>query len=318
MTTSLKIFAGRSHPAFAKAVCGHLGVELGDVTFTKFANENLEVKIEENTRESDVFCIQTATPQNLHESIMELLIMIDTLRYASASRITAVLPYYMYVRSDKKDRPRISITARLLADLLTAAGANRILTMNLHSPQIMGFARIPVDQLDAIPIICDYLAQKPLRNVVAVAPDVGRTKVTEAFARRLNLPVVVLDKRREGANVVIKHIIGDVQGKDVILFDDEVLTGKSLLAGIDALKKRGAKRFMAACVHGVLAADAIDRLEASSVEELVTTDSLPQMRTSPKITVLSVAQLFAEAIKAIHTGGSVSRLFRDERSADRS
>ena len=306
----LKVFSGQSHPEFAKEVCHHLGIDPGKVSFTKFPNENIKVKIEENAREADVFVIQTATPRDLHERLMELFIMIDALKYASARRITAVLPYYPYARSDKKDEPRISITARLIADILETAGAHRILTMNLHAPQIMGFARIPVDQLDAIPIICDYLKEKDLSNFVAVAPDVGRAKVTEAYARRLRLKVTVLDKRREEGKVVVRHVIGDVEGKDVILFDDEILTGDSILAGVEALKERGAKRFMAAVVHGVLADGTIEKVELSPLEELVITDTLPLRRGSPKITVLSVTQLFAEAIKAIHTGGSVSALFR--------
>lgn len=188
----LKIFAGRSHPTFAEAISKHLGVELGKVSFKTFSNENIKVKIEENVRESDVFVIQTSCPP-VHDHLMELLILTDALKYASAARITAVLPYFPYVRSDKKDEPRISITARLVADLMETAGANRILTMNLHAMQIMGFSRIPVDQLDGIPILCEYLAQKDLKNFVAVAPDVGRAKVTEAYAKRLNLPVVILE-----------------------------------------------------------------------------------------------------------------------------
>jgi len=311
MYGELKIFAGRSHVEFSEEVCKHLGVGLGKVSFKQFSNENIKVKIEENVRECDVFVIQTSCPP-VHDHLMELLIMIDALKYASAARITAVLPYYPYVRSDKKDEPRISITARLVADLLETAGANRILTMNLHQMQIMGFSRIPVDQLDGIPILCEYLAQKDLKNFVAVAPDVGRAKVTEAYARRLDLPVVILDKRRYGDSekAVIRHVIGDVAGKNVIFLDDEILTGGSILEGVNALKERKAKRFMAACVHGVLADDAITKVEQSLLEELVITDTVPLRQSSPKIVVRSVAKLFADAIKAIHTGSSVSELFK--------
>jgi ribose-phosphate pyrophosphokinase len=305
----LKVFAGRSHPKFAEEVCRHLGIEPGRVNFHTFPNGNLKVRIEENARETDAFVIQTATPQHFHDRLMELLILIDALKYASAKRITAVIPYYFYVRSDKKDEPRISITARLIADLLETSGADRILTMNLHALQSMGFARIPVDQLDAIPILTGYLQEKDLEDFVAVAPDIGRAKVTEAYARRLGLPVVVLDKRRIDGEVVIRNIIGDVE-KNVIFFDDEILTGGSILEGLKELKKRGARRFLAAVVHGVLAEGAVEEVEESPLEELVITNTLPLQKESPKITVLSVAELFAQAIKAIHTGGSVSALFR--------
>ncbi len=307
----LKVFAGRSHPDLAKAICDHLGIKLGQVSFTDFPNNNIKVKIEENVRECDVFVIQTATPQDLHDHFMELLILIDALKYASAKRITAVIPYYFYVRSDKKDEPRISITARLVADLLEAAGANRILTMSLHAPQTMGFARIPVDQLDGTQILCEALAQKDLKDFVAVAPDMGRAKLTEHYARRLGLPVAVLGKRRieEGKPPVIRYLIGEVEGKNVLFFDDEILTGSTILEGIKFLKDKGAERFLAACVHGVLGDDAVSKIEQSELEELWVTDTLSPKKSS-KIQVCSVAELFAEAIKRIHTGGSVSGLFR--------
>ncbi|MBI1742404.1 ribose-phosphate diphosphokinase [Candidatus Acetothermia bacterium] len=306
----LKIFAGRSHPELAREICAHVGVEPGQISFVTFSNENLKIKIEENVRECDVFVIQTSCSP-VHDHLLELLIMIDALKYASAARITAVLPYYPYVRSDKKDEPRISVTARLVADLLQTAGAHRILTMNLHASQIVGFSHIPVDHLDGIPVICDYLKTQPLENFAAVATDVGRAKVTEAYARRLHMPVVILDKRRyaDDEKAVIRHVIGDVSGKNAIFFDDEILTGGSIFAGIDVLRERGAMHFKAACVHGVLARDAVTRLENSVLEELVITNTLPQRQTSPKIKTRSIAQLFGEAIKAIHTGSSVSRLF---------
>jgi len=308
----LKVFAGQSHPDLAKAICQHLGIEPGKVFYTQFENENIKVRIEENVRECDVFVIQTAAPENLHDHLMELLIMIDALKYASARRITAVIPYYYYARSDKKDEPRISITARLVADLLEVAGANRILTMSLHALQTMGFARIPVDQLDGIPILCDALAEKDLTDFVAVAPDLGRAKLTEHYAKRLGLPVAVLGKRRleEGKPPVFRYLIGDVKGKNVILFDDEILTGGTLIKGMNFLREEGkAKRFLAACVHGVLGGEAVSKIEGSELEELWITDTLT-LKESPKIRVCSVAPLFAEAIKAIHTGGSVSALFR--------
>jgi ribose-phosphate pyrophosphokinase len=310
MEGRLKVFAGQSNPALAREICSYLDVALGNVTFTQFSNENIKVKIEENVRETDVFVVQTScSPVSDH--LMELLIMIDALKYASAARITAVLPYYPYVRSDKKDEPRISITARLVADLLETAGASRVLTMNLHAEQIIGFSRIPVDQLLAIPIICDYFSKKDLSNFVAVAPDVGRAKTTEHYARRLDLPMAILDKRRIGddEHAVIRHVIGDVEGKDVMLLDDEILTGGSILEGIRALKERGARRVLAGCVHGVLSGNAVPDIEASPIEELVVTNTIPLKRESSKVTVLSVARLFADAIRAIHEGSSVSTLF---------
>lgn len=310
MGRALKLFAGRSHGGLAQAIAGHLGMELSPVRFTVFRNQNIKVKIEENVRECDVFVIQTSCSP-VHDHLMELLIMIDALKYASAARITAVLPYYPYVRSDKKDEPRISVTARLVADLLETAGADRILTMNLHAMQIMAFSRIPVDQLDGIPIICEYLAGKDLTDFVAVAPDIGRAKVTEAYARRLDLPVAVVDKERIGdtEKVQIRHVIGDVNDRNVIFFDDEILTGNSILGSVSALKERGARRFMAACVHGVLAGDSVARVEDSPLDELVITDTIPLGRTSSKLVVCSVAKLCADAIHAIHTGSSVSQLF---------
>jgi len=310
MDGELKLFSGRSHESFAEAVAGHLGVELGAVDFKDFPNENIMVKFEENVRGRDIFVVQTSCP-DVNKHLMELLIMVDALKYASAARITVVLPYYPYVRSDKKDQPRISVTARLVADLLETAGADRVLTMNLHAMQIMAFSRIPVDQLDGIPIICNYLATKDLTDFVAVAPDIGRAKLTEAYARRLNLAVAVVDKRREprSGNIEIRRVIGDVEGKNVIFLDDEILTGGSIVSAIKALRDRGAQRYLAACVHGVLAKGAVSAMRAAGLEELVTTDSIPLRARTNQITVCSVAELFAEAIRAIHEATSVSSLF---------
>ena len=312
MRERLMVFSGRSNPELAEDICSRLGLAPSPASFTTFSNENIKVKIEENVREADVFVVQTSCPP-VHDHLIELLIMIDALKYASAARITAVLPYYPYVLSDKKDEPRISITARLIADLITAAGAHRILAMNLHAPQIMGFSRIPVDQLSGIPTICDYFEKKGIGDFVAAAPDVGRAKVTEKYSQRLGLRMVILDKRRRDDKeaAYIEHVIGDVEGKDVVFFDDEVKTGGSLLVGAEALKERGAKRILIGCVHGVLSGDAAQKIQDSCIEELVVTNSLPlgQDRAVPKITQLSVASLFAEAIKAIHRGESVSRIF---------
>jgi len=312
MRERMMIFSGRSNPQLAEEICSHLGMSLSKASFTTFSNENIKVKIEENVREADVFVVQTSCPP-VHDHLMELLIMIDALKYASAARITAVLPYYPYVLSDKKDEPRISITARLVADLLATAGANRILTMNLHSAQIMGFSRVPIDQLTGIPTICDYFERKGISDFVAAAPDIGRAKVTEKYSQRLGLRMVVLDKRRraDDEKAYIEHIIGDVDGHDVVFFDDEVKTGGSLLIGAEALKEQGAKRILIGCVHGVLTGDAAQKIQDSEIEELVITNTLPLSpeKRTPKITQLSVAPLFGEAIKAIHRGESVSRLF---------
>ncbi len=306
----LMLFSGRSHPDFANVVAKHLGVELGRVELEDFANENIKAKFKDNVRGRDIFVIQTScTPVNKH--LMELLVMIDALKYASAGRITAVLPYYPYVRSDKKDEPRISVTARLVADLLETAGAERILTMTLHAMQIMAFSRIPVDQLDGIPIICKHLAGRDLTNFVAVAPDIGRAKLTESYARWLELSMAVVDKRRDAdtGEIEIRHVIGDVSGKNVIFLDDEILTGGSIVTAIERLRELGAKRFFAACVHGVLAEGAVRSMRGAGLEELVSTDPVPLRKRTDQITVCSVAELFAEAIEAIHTSTSVSRLF---------
>jgi ribose-phosphate pyrophosphokinase len=306
----LKVFSGTSHPELAQEICDHLDIELGKVSFKRFSNENIKVKIEENVREDDVFVIQTSCPP-VNDNLVELLIMIDALKYASAGRITAVLPYYPYVRSDKKDEPRISITARLVADLLETAGADRILTMTLHSPQIVGFSRIPVDQLLATAIISDYFQWKDLTDFVVVSPDVGRAKGAEIYARRLDLPMVIVDKRRYSDDEKAKalYVIGEVEGKNLMIFDDEILTGGSMLESVSALRERGAERILAGCTHGVFSGDSIARIEDSPLEELVVTNTIPQRHKSSKITVLSVAHLFAEAIKAIHRGDSVSKLF---------
>ncbi len=318
MNDELKIFSGRSHVPFAQEVASHLGVELGAVKFEDFANENIKVKFEENVRGRDVFVIQTSSPP-VNKNLVELLIMIDALKYASAARITAVLPYYPYVRSDKKDQPRISVTARLVADLLETAGADRILTMNLHAMQTMAFSRIPVDQLDGIPILCDYLDSKELAGFVAVAPDIGRAKLTEAYARRLDLPVAVVDKRRDPdtSKIDVRRVIGDVDGKHVIFLDDEILTGGSIVAAIQALRTRGATRFLAACVHAVFAGGAVEAMRDVGLEALVTTDTLPLREPIREVSTCSVAPLFADAIRAIHTGSSVSHLFSERSGAHR-
>ena len=307
----LKVFAGNSNPHLAQSICRSLGLEPGKIEYVNFSNENIKVKICENVRGCDVFFIQTSCPP-VSDYLMELLIALDAFKYASAGRITAVLPYYPYALADSKDEPRISVTGRLVADLVTETGADRILTMTLHSPQTVGFCRVPVDQLSGVPIICDYYAAKGLDNCVAAAPDISRAKVTETYAKRLGLPLVVIDKRRGADGQMRVHgVIGQVEGKDVIFFDDETITGQSILGGVAAVQARGAGRVFAGCVHGTLAIGAVERLAQSSLESLAITDTIPLdgHRHTDQIEVCSVAPLFAQAIKAIHEETSISQLF---------
>jgi ribose-phosphate pyrophosphokinase len=309
---SLKVFAGSSHPALAREICDHLGIELGESTTTRFSNENLKIKICENVREMDVFVVQTACPP-LSEHIIELLIMLDALSHASARRVTAVIPYFPYARSDKKDEPRISITARLMADLLASSGADRVLTMDLHSPQIQGFFSIPADQLTGVPALCDRLKSEDLSNTVVVAADVGEAKDAGRFAKRLELPLALIDKRRTGddENAVPMHVIGDIVGKMCLLVDDEIATGGTLFNATEFLLARGARSVSAAVVHPVLAGRAPERLRSSRLERLLVTNTLPisQAAMSPKLEVLSLAPQLAKAIMHIHDGSSVSALF---------
>jgi ribose-phosphate pyrophosphokinase len=308
----LKIFAGQSNLGLAKEICDALSIELGQMTYKKFTNCNIKVRIEESVREDDVFVVQSGYPDT-NEALMELLIIIDALKYASASRITAVMPYYPYVRSDKKDEPRISITARLVADLLETAGAGRIITMDLHAPQIVGFSRIPVDQLLIKQLMCNYIQEKGLDNYVIASPDVGSAKRAEGFARRLDIPMIVLDKRRysDDEKPSILRIIGDVKDRHCVIIDDEVSTGGSMIEACHALREHGARDLIAGCTHGVFTGNACERIQASEISEFLTTNTIDQSKSAgfEKITVLSVARLFSEAIAAIHMGTSVSKLF---------
>ncbi|MGD8237001.1 MAG: ribose-phosphate pyrophosphokinase [Armatimonadota bacterium] len=314
MQNELKVFAGESNPQLAKAICDELRIPLSPSESIRFANDNRLVRVLENVREKDVFVLQTGCPP-VDASLVELLIMTDALHHASARRITAIMPYYHYVRSDKKDEPRIAITARLVADLLDVAGASRVLTMNLHSPQIQGFFRIPVDQLSAAPIICDYFAREDMSNAVAVAPDAGSAKRAGVYAERLNMPLAVADKRRVGHKdeSEIVRIVGDVEGKHVVIFDDEIATGGSMLELADFLLGCSVKSIRAAASHGVFCGDAARNLQDSPIEDIVVTDTIPltpeKQEQAPKIKVLSVAALFARAIENIHTGESISALF---------
>lgn len=314
MTGEIKVLSGTAHPQLARDICKHLGIELCRSSVVRFSNENMLVQIEENVREADVFVIQPSCAP-VSDGIIELLMTIDALKHASASRITAVLPYFPYARSDKKDRPRISITARLMADLLQTAGANRVVTMDLHSPQVQGFFRIPVDHLLAAPIICDYLQEtRDLSDYVLVAGDVGESKEVGNYANRLNLPIAIVDKRRDGDDESPRatNLIGDVTGKVALIIDDEIASGGTLMEASRFVLERGATAVEAAVVHPVLSGKAIERLEDSPLRSLVVTDTIPiaPQKRIDKIEVRSVAPLFADAIKAIHDGSSVSRLFR--------
>jgi ribose-phosphate pyrophosphokinase len=307
----LKIFSGNGNPGLAREICDYIGVPLGEATIRRFSNENLFVQIMENVREADVFVVQPFSSP-VHENIMELLIMMDALRSASARRITAVIPYYSYARSDKKDAPRISIAGRLMADLIVTAGANRVLTMNLHKPQVQGFFSVPTDHLFAAPVICDYFRTKDLTNRVIVAPDAGHVKEGANYAERLNLPLAFVDKRRISDDQVELHaVVGDVKGKHALIFDDEIAAGTSLIATVRVLEEIGVASVTAGCAHPVLCGNAVRHIAESSLREVVVTNTVPvgPEKRIPKINVLSVAGLFGEAIKRIHTGESVSSLF---------
>lgn len=308
----LKIFSGSSHPTFVDSICKYLNVTPGEREIIKFSNENIMVKISENVRGTDVYVVQTMAPP-VNDMIIEALIMIDALKHASAERITAVLPYFPYARSDKKDQPRISIAARLMADLFQAAGADRVLAMNFHAAQIQGFFHVPADQLIGGPTICDYLRTKDLSNAVLVASDAGEIKDVTHYANRLDLPIAIIDKRRYGNDEKAKarHVIGDVAGMDCILTDDEIASGGTMVEAFDFLLKNGARSVRCAAVHPVLTNSAVEKLTASPVREIIVCDTIPvHHKVSEKMKVLTVAPLFAQAIESIHGGSSVSALFR--------
>ena len=313
MYGELKIIGGTSHPRFVEEVCRHIGVQQTPTDVVKFSNDNMMVQIKENVRGKDVFFIQTSTPP-VSDGLVETLITLDALKHASAARVTAVLPYFPYVRSDKKDQPRISIAARLVADLLETAGADRVLTMDLHAAQIQGFFRIPVDQLKAVNTLTNYLSSQDLSKHTVVASDVGEMKEAAPFANRLDLPLAVIDKRRQGNEdkSQVQSVVGDVEGRHCLLVDDEVATGGTLCNAAEFLMHNGAASVHAAATHGVLAGAALERLNASSIHELLVTNSLPVRHKTAdcdKIHVLSVANLFADAMRRIHNGDSISVIF---------
>ncbi|MCX7917001.1 MAG: ribose-phosphate pyrophosphokinase [bacterium] len=303
------IFSGNSNIVLAEKIANYLNKKLGSIKIYRFKDGEICVKIEENIRGKDVFIIQSNCPP-VNENLMELLITLDALRRASPRRITAVIPYYGYARQDRKDQPRVPITAKLVANLLVTAGANRILTMALHAPQIQGFFDIPVDHLFAAPIIINYLREKKFKRPVIVAPDVGSVKMARAFAKRLPGGLAIVDKRRDLPDEVeIMHVIGDVKGCEAIIVDDLISTGNTMIEAADALLKNGAIEVYGACTHPVLAGDAIEKIKNSSIKELIITDTIPHQNLPSVFTVLSVAELLGEAIKSIHLETTVSKLF---------
>ncbi|WP_431687933.1 ribose-phosphate diphosphokinase [Hahella sp. NBU794] len=312
MKHPLKVFTGNSNPALAYEICGHLGIDLSPLQISRFSNDNLFVQIQENVRERDVFVVQPFT-EPVSEHIMELLITLDALRSASARRITAVIPYYSYARSDKKDAPRISIAGKLMADLLQTAGANRVLTMDLHADQVHGFFNIPVDHLTAVPLIADYFkANYDLSRMVAVATDAGGAKRAGRFSERLNIPLAIIDKRRVSDTQVKQgHVVGDVKDMDAVIFEDEISTGGTLMSTVKTLQQAGVRSIHVGAVHPVLCGPAITNLREASISSLVVTNTvyLPEQKQLEKITQLSVASLMAEAISRIHSGESVGALF---------
>jgi ribose-phosphate pyrophosphokinase len=311
MSYELKLFSGNANRSLAEEIARHLHVPLGDADVSRFSDGEVYVQINENVRGEDVFIIQPTCPP-VNDNLMELLVMIDAFKRASARRITAVLPYYGYGRQDRKAQPRVPISAKLVADLIEAAGTSRVLALDLHAGQIQGFFDIPVDHLFAAPVIIDYLSKKELQDPVLVSPDAGGVERARAIAKRLKAGLAIIDKRREANNVaVFMHLIGEVRGRDAVVIDDMIDTAGTLIQAVEALRREGARRILACGVHPVLSGPAIGRIAGSELEELVVTNSipLPPEKQIPKIQVLSVAPLLAEAIRRIHGEESVSSLF---------
>ncbi len=308
----LKVFTGNAHPALAGSIAEYLGMPLGRSEAFEFANENIFVRILENVRQRDAFVVQPfSSPVN--KNLVELLIMIDALKRASAGRITAVIPFYAYGRTDRKDQPRVPITARLIADLLTVAGANRVLTVDLHSAQIQGFFNIPVDELTALTMLTDHFRQKEMEDLVVVATDTGISKRARDMADRLNTPLAIMEKRRSGNGdkTEILTVIGEVRDRTALIIDDEIDTGGSLVNVVNTVLEHGAREAYACCTHPVLTGPAAERIAASPVKQVVVTDTvpIPEGKNLDKITVLTIAPLLGEAIHRIHTGLSVGAMF---------
>jgi ribose-phosphate pyrophosphokinase len=308
----MKVFAGSSNIALAKEIAQYLQIDLGRAVLDCFSDGEIHFYIDENVRGEDIFIVQSGCPEaNFH--LMELFLMIDAFKRASAGRITAVIPYFAYARQDWKDRPRVPISARVVADLIERAGANRVLAMDLHSPQIQGFFSIPVDNLMAAPVLSNHIRTMKLETLTIVSPDAGGVGRARDFAKRLNAKLAIIDKRRPAPNVAqVLHVIGDVASQNVVIFDDMVDTAGTLTRSVEALIKEGAKRIFAACTHPVLSGPALDRVEKSKLERVFVTNTIPlteRANASGVFTVLSVAELFGEAIRRINEGSSVSSLF---------
>jgi ribose-phosphate pyrophosphokinase len=311
----LKVFTGNAHPELAKSICDYLGIPLGQAEVFKYKNDNTFVKILENVRERDVFVVQSLS-RPVNDNLVELLIMLDALKRASAKRITAVVPYYAYSRSDKKDQPRVPITARLIADLITVAGANRLLTVDLHAAQIQGFFNIPVDELTALYLLSEYFINKKLKDIVVVATDIGISKRARDMGTRLNSPLAIIEKRRMGNvdKTETLNIIGDVSKETAIIFDDEIDTGGSLVNAVEIVKQNGAKQVYFCATHPVFSDSIYERIAKSPVKEVVVADTIPVPadKKTNKIKVLPIAPLLGEAIHRIHTGLSVGAMFESE------
>jgi len=312
MLDRIKIFTGNATPDLAGKICENLGIPLGKANVTTFSDGETRVEINENVRGMDIFIIQsTCTPVNI--TVMELLIMIDAMKRASAGRITAVMPYYGYARQDRKVAPRAPISAKLVADLITTAGANRVLSLDLHAGQIQGFFNIPVDNLFATPVLLSYLKEHYQDNLVIVSPDAGGVERARAFARRLDASIAIIDKRREGPNEAqVMNIVGSVEGKNVVILDDMIDTAGTMVQAAKALRNAGATSISACCTHPVLSGPAMDRIEDSEIKEVIVTDTIPlheRAKQSDRISVLSVAGLLSEAVRRIYYNDSVSSLF---------
>ncbi len=308
----IAVFSGNAHPVLAKDICKYLKVSLSDAFVSRFSEGEIRVKINDNVRGKDVFLVQPTCPPT-NDNLMELLIIIDALKRASSDRITAVIPYFGYARQDRKDQPRVPITAKLVANLLTIAGADRILTIDLHAGQIQGFFDIPVDHLLAVGVFVDYFSKEKINDLVIVSPDVGGIKMARAYAKRFGAGLAIIDKRRDSPEKTeVMHILGEVENKNAIIVDDLVATGSSLIEAVEALKKAKCKSINAAITHGVLSGPALERIEqCRDLKELVISDSIPlaDHKKHPRIKVLSMASLLGEAIKRIHNEESVSSLF---------
>jgi ribose-phosphate pyrophosphokinase len=309
MSRELRIFTGSAHPALGQAIARSLGVPLGRAHLARFSDGEVWFQIQDNVRGADVFVVQP-TSQPVNENLMELLVMLDAFKRSSASRITAVIPYYGYARQDRKDKPRVPISAKLVADLLSTAGTDRVLTMDLHAAQIQGFFDVPVDHLFAAPVIIDHVLKLGRRDLTVVSPDAGGVERARAYAKRLDAALAIVDKRRDQPNVAEVHnVIGDVEGRTAVIVDDIVDTGGTLTQVASAIEAAGAREVLASASHAVLSGSALEKIERSPLSKLIVTDSIPVRRTSEKVVVLSIAELLGKAIQNIHEETSVTSLF---------